>query len=81
MELAASQDAAGGQAPGKVETTADEDIATLEEWFPGWRFWYVRRVFGHTVWCARRGPVLLNEDSPWTLAEAIVRAGAKAAGS
>jgi hypothetical protein len=70
--------AAGEQGPGQPETS-DEEIARLEVRFPGWKCWYVRRVVGHTVWCARRGPVLLNEDSPGHLAEAIEQAGAEAA--
>jgi L-rhamnose isomerase len=69
---------AAGQSPGQLET-ADQEKAALEERFPGWRVWYVHRVVGHTVWCARRGPVLLNEDSPEHLAEAIEQADAEAA--
>ena len=66
------------QAAGQPETLG-EALAALRERFPDWRFWYVLRVIGHTVWCARRGPVLLNEDSPEWLAEAIEEADAEAA--
>lgn len=78
MARAATGVAAGGQAAGPVETTADEELARLREWFPDWHVWYVLRVVGHTVWCARCGTVLLNEDSPGHLAEAIGQAEAKA---
>ena len=74
MEQVAGRDAAEGQAPKRKLTTADEEKSRLEEWFPGWRVWYVHRVVDHTVWCARRGTVLLNEDSPEALIAAIKRA-------
>lgn len=69
------------QASAGQPETNDEEIAALEKRFPDWRFWYVRRYIGNTVWCARRGPVLLNEDSPETLADAVIAADAEAATS
>ena len=56
----------------------DDAVAHLERDWPNWQIWYVRRLYGGPVWCARRHedrdavPArVLNADSPEHLAEAL----------
>lgn len=70
-ELAAERQdpaTASGAAPA-IRNRADDLVSELEAAWPGWQVWYVPRVYGGTVWCARRrdwqpGQVVLNAGSP-----------------
>lgn len=49
-------------------------VAELEAEWPGWQVWYVPRVYGGTLYCARRhgwqpGGVVLNAHTPEELTE------------
>jgi hypothetical protein len=60
-----------------VTSSADEQLAMLRVKYPAWEIWYVRRVYGPDVWCAKRKgqPVAtINTDSPEELVRKIADA-------
>jgi hypothetical protein len=55
-----------------VTNPSDAIVVELERQWPNWQVWYVPRVVGGTVWCARRWDDerhVLNAGSPEELSE------------
>lgn len=53
-------------------SVTDQIVAQLEADWPRWQIWVVHRVYGGTVWCARRWDDerhVLNAGSPEELTE------------
>ena len=59
---------------------ADQTLATLRPNYPQWDLWYVPKVYGSPVWCARpKGTptATINTDSPESLIIQIAEQEAK----
>ena len=60
---------------GEQQLVHDRIRAQLQERFPGWQVWWVKKTGKGYIWCARPNP-LINADTPEDLIEAIAKAEA-----